>query len=39
MGHGPLSIQGEYIKRELDADSSANQDIEAKGYYAQVAYT
>lgn len=36
---GPLSIQGEYIKRKLDADSSANQDIEAKGYYAQVAYT
>jgi phosphate-selective porin OprO/OprP len=36
---GPLSIQGEYIKRELDADSSANEDIEAKGYYAQIAYT
>ena len=36
---GPLSVQGEYIKRELDADSSANEDIEAKGYYAQIAYT
>ncbi|MHA6637811.1 OprO/OprP family phosphate-selective porin [Stutzerimonas frequens] len=36
---GPLSVQGEYVKRELDADSSANEDIEAKGYYAQIAYT
>ncbi len=36
---GPLSIQGEYIKRELEADSSAYQDIDSKGYYAQVAYT
>lgn len=36
---GPLSVQGEYIKRELEADSSAFQDIDSKGYYAQVAYT
>ena len=36
---GPLSVQGEYIKRELDAESGANQDIEATGYYAQIAYT
>lgn len=36
---GPLSVQGEYIKRELEADSSAYQDIDSKGYYAQVAYT
>lgn len=36
---GPLSLQGEYIKRELDAESNANQDIEATGYYAQIAYT
>ncbi|SDS78384.1 OprO/OprP family phosphate-selective porin [Pseudomonas oryzae] len=36
---GPFSIQGEYITRELDADSSAVDDIEAEGYYAQVAYT
>ncbi len=36
---GPLSIQGEYIKRDLDAADAAYQDIEAKGYYGQIAYT
>ncbi|PAU64130.1 porin [Pseudomonas sp. PIC25] len=36
---GPFSIQGEYIKRDLEADDDAFEDIEAKGYYAQVAYT
>lgn len=36
---GPLSVQSEYLKRELEADDAAYQDIEAKGYYAQVAYT
>ncbi|SHL73663.1 OprO/OprP family phosphate-selective porin [Phytopseudomonas punonensis] len=36
---GPLSIQGEYMKRKLKADSSAFQDIEADGYYVQAAYT
>lgn len=36
---GPLSIQGEYLKRDLEADSAAYKDIEAEGYYAQVAYT
>ncbi|HCJ31096.1 MAG TPA: porin, partial [Pseudomonas sp.] len=36
---GPLSVQGEYIKRELESDSAAYEDVEAKGYYAQVAYT
>ncbi|MBU3057024.1 OprO/OprP family phosphate-selective porin [Pseudomonas indica] len=36
---GPFSIQGEYIKRDLEADDDAFEDIKAKGYYAQVAYT
>lgn len=36
---GPFSVQGEYIKRDLDADDSAFEDIKAEGYYAQVAYT
>jgi phosphate-selective porin OprO/OprP len=36
---GPFSIQGEYIKREMEADSAAFDDIEGDGYYAQVAYT
>ena len=36
---GPLSVQGEYITREMDSDSAAYEDVDAKGYYAQVAYT
>lgn len=36
---GPLSVQGEYIRRNLDADLDSYEDIKAKGYYAQVAYT
>ncbi|MES2821227.1 MAG: OprO/OprP family phosphate-selective porin [Pseudomonadota bacterium] len=36
---GPLSLQGEYIMRELQADSDAFQDIEGDAFYAQVAYT
>ncbi|WP_421684275.1 porin [Stutzerimonas urumqiensis] len=36
---GPLSVQGEYIKRDLQADDAAYEDIEATGYYGQVAYT
>jgi len=36
---GPFSIQGEYIKRKLEADDAAFQDIKATGYYGQVAYT
>lgn len=36
---GPFSIQGEYIKRDLQADSDAYEDVEGDGYYAQVAYT
>ncbi|MEE1923813.1 porin [Pseudomonas sp. 148P] len=36
---GPFSVQGEYLKRKVEADSAAYQDIKASGYYAQVAYT
>ncbi|HLD65121.1 MAG TPA: OprO/OprP family phosphate-selective porin [Pseudomonas sp.] len=36
---GPLSLQGEYLTRELEADSDAFQDIEGDAFYAQVAYT
>ena len=36
---GPLSVQGEYVRRQLDADETGFEDIEAKGYYGQVAYT
>ena len=36
---GPLSIQGEYVTREVQADDSSRSDIDADGYYAQVAYT
>lgn len=36
---GPFSVQGEYIKRKVEADAAAYQDIKADGYYAQVAYT
>ncbi|QIE91102.1 MULTISPECIES: OprO/OprP family phosphate-selective porin [Pseudomonas] len=33
-----LSVQGEYLRRQVKADS-ARSDIDASGYYAQVAYT
>ena len=36
---GPFSVQGEYIKRKVEADDDTRQDIKADGYYAQVAYT
>ncbi|NBA97913.1 OprO/OprP family phosphate-selective porin [Pseudomonas sp. R5(2019)] len=36
---GPFSLQGEYIKRKVEADAAAFQDIDATGYYGQVAYT
>lgn len=36
---GPLSIQGEYITRKMKADAANREDIKAKGYYGQVAYT
>jgi phosphate-selective porin OprO/OprP len=37
---GPFSVQGEYLRRDLDArSSSVRNDREASGYYAQVAYT
>ena len=35
---GPLSLQGEYMKRTLEADNAA-EDIEADGFYVQAAYT
>ncbi|OAI94001.1 MULTISPECIES: OprO/OprP family phosphate-selective porin [Pseudomonas] len=36
---GPFSVQGEYLKRKVEADAAAYQDIKATGYTAQVAYT
>ncbi|WPP47763.1 OprO/OprP family phosphate-selective porin [Pseudomonas sp. AN-1] len=36
---GPFSVQGEYIQRDLEGDAAGVQDIEATGYYAQLAYT
>lgn len=36
---GPFSVQGEYIKRKVESGAAAFQDIDADGYYAQVAYT
>ena len=36
---GPFSLQGEYMKRKLKADSAALDDIEADGFYVQAAYT
>jgi len=36
---GPFSLQGEYIKRKLKADSGTLDDIDADGFYVQAAYT
>ncbi|MGE7993825.1 OprO/OprP family phosphate-selective porin [Pseudomonas sp. NPDC089554] len=37
---GPLSVQAEYLRRDLTAASStARNDRKATGYYGQVAYT
>ncbi|MDD0972794.1 OprO/OprP family phosphate-selective porin [Pseudomonas fontis] len=36
---GPFSVQGEYVKRTVEADGAAYKDIKADGYYGQVAYT
>ncbi|MGH8437013.1 MAG: OprO/OprP family phosphate-selective porin [Pseudomonas sp.] len=35
---GPLSLQGEYFKRDTDS-AGAQSDLEGDGFYAQVAYT
>ena len=35
---GPFSIQGEYLKRDLEA-ITGGEDLEATGYNVQVAYT
>ncbi len=35
---GPFSVQTEYLRRTLKANQASN-DIEASGYYAQMAYT
>ncbi|AKX45426.1 porin [Thiopseudomonas alkaliphila] len=40
--HGPLSLQGEYLRRDLKADNSnkvKRNDRKADGYYGQIAYT
>lgn len=36
---GPFSLQGEYMKRKMKADSASFKDIEADGFYVQAAYT
>jgi phosphate-selective porin OprO/OprP len=37
---GPFSVQGEYLRRDLDARSGTGRnDRKATGYYGQVAYT
>ncbi|MNO95240.1 Porin O precursor [compost metagenome] len=36
---GPFSVQGEYIKRDTQADDDAFSDIKSEGYYGQLAYT
>ncbi|MCP1480269.1 phosphate-selective porin OprO/OprP [Pseudomonas chlororaphis] len=36
---GPFSVQAEYLKRKMKADSNAYQDVKATGYYGQLAYT
>ncbi len=38
VAFGPLSIQGEYIKRKINSDG-AQDDVKGDGYYAQLAYT
>ncbi len=35
---GPFSVQGEYLKRVVKADTAAS-DLKASGYYTQFAYT
>jgi len=35
---GPFSLQGEYLRRTLEADR-ARDDVKASGYYAQLAWT
>ncbi|BAN49880.1 OprO/OprP family phosphate-selective porin [Metapseudomonas resinovorans] len=36
---GPFSIQSEYLKREVQAKAADREDIDADGYYVQLAYT
>ncbi|MEE1922752.1 OprO/OprP family phosphate-selective porin [Pseudomonas sp. 148P] len=36
--NGPVSLQGEYLRRTLEADRALN-DVKASGYYAQLAWT
>ncbi|MDH4560727.1 MULTISPECIES: porin [unclassified Pseudomonas] len=36
---GPFSIQSEYLKREVEAKAANREDIDADGYYVQLAYT
>lgn len=38
LGAASLSIQAEYLRRTLKADTAAS-DIKASGYYTQLAYT
>ncbi|MFZ3203365.1 MAG: OprO/OprP family phosphate-selective porin [Pseudomonas sp.] len=36
---GPFSAQAEYLSRTLKADRATIEDVEASGYYGQLAYT
>lgn len=36
---GPFSAQAEYLNRKLKADGAGIEDVKARGYYAQLAYT
>ncbi len=36
---GPFSAQAEYLSRKLKADRATIKDVDASGYYGQVAYT
>ncbi|BCR25358.1 OprO/OprP family phosphate-selective porin [Aquipseudomonas alcaligenes] len=36
---GPFSVQGEYVTRSMDSERAGYDDVDADGYYVQLAYT
>ncbi|WP_043311565.1 OprO/OprP family phosphate-selective porin [Pseudomonas sp. ML96] len=36
---GPFSVQGEYVTRSMDSELAGYDDVDADGYYVQLAYT
>ncbi|MBD9484709.1 porin [Pseudomonas sp. PDM14] len=36
---GPFSVQGEYVSRSMDSERAGYDDVDADGYYVQLAYT